>query len=74
MLHVSWDDDARVVLGDDEGISGCLRRRRHRDEQRRLRTNARAGIATLILAGLVGMMTVTAAPSTPGGPFPRRVC
>ena len=73
VLYVSRGDDEVVTVRDDGASSGCLRRRRHRDEQRRSRTNTRAGIVTLILArlaGLVGMVTATAKPSTRDGPFP----
>ena len=76
VLYVSRGDDEVVTVGDDGASRGCLRRRRHRDEQRRSQTNARAGIITVILgglAGLVGMVTVTAKPSTRGGPFPGQV-
>lgn len=59
-----------VAVGDDEG---CRYRRRHRDEQRWSRTNAWAVIVMRILVGLVGTVTVTATPSTRGGPFPGRV-
>ena len=70
LLHVSWDDDARVVVGDDQGISGCFRRRHHRDEQRWSRTNARAVIVTMILAGLIGTVTATAKPQHEMAPSP----
>ena len=76
VLYVSRGDDEVVTVGDDGASRGCLRRRRHRDERRRSQTNARAGIITVILgglAGLVGMVTVTAKPSTRGGPFPGQV-
>ncbi len=62
-----------VALVDDEPSDGCRRRRRHRDEQRWGRTKNRAEIVALTLAGLVGTVTVTAASSTRGGPFPGRV-
>ncbi|WP_158250868.1 hypothetical protein [Cryobacterium sp. Y82] len=70
LLYVSRGDDEVVTVRDDGASSGSLRRRRHRDEQRRSRTNARAGIVALILAGLAGMVTATAKPSTRDGPFP----
>ena len=45
------------------GVSdGCRHRRHHRDEQRWSRTNARAVIVTMILAGLIGTVTATAKP------------
>ena len=53
------------------GVSdGCRYRRHHRDEQRWSRTNARAVIVTMILAGLIGTVTVTAKPQHEMAPSP----